>query len=369
MNLVWLTENYPPQRGGMAQSCDRIVRNLRQTGITIHVVHFTNRNDGLRTIEKSGGSYTAIPTDFDESHILNIAWIKLSTFKNIDGLVCFGGYLSMLGAPVFAKSFNWKLYALFRGNDFDVSIFSSKKRSLLNELMAHCAKVAVVTSDKLKKINQLYPTVSCSFIPNGISQENWQESSIERDFASKWRKEHHINGTDLLCLGLFGQLKPKKGSLFLLDSLESFKLLKRFHLLLIGDVDEELLIRLQESQQPYTHLPFLDRFQLIPYYLCCDLVSLPSFYDGLPNVLLEALSLKIPVIGSRIDGMKDVISDIFPELLFEPGNSVECQKVFHNFIQHSPENRKHIGDTLKQHVDEKFNETIEAKNYHRFFTD
>ena len=27
---LWLTETYPPSRGGMAESCDRIVRSLRQ---------------------------------------------------------------------------------------------------------------------------------------------------------------------------------------------------------------------------------------------------------------------------------------------------------------------------------------------------
>ena len=31
--VLWLTENYPPRRGGMAQACDRIVSSLRSNNI------------------------------------------------------------------------------------------------------------------------------------------------------------------------------------------------------------------------------------------------------------------------------------------------------------------------------------------------
>ena len=37
--LLWLTENYPPDRGGMSVSCDRIVRGLRRAGVHVDVVH------------------------------------------------------------------------------------------------------------------------------------------------------------------------------------------------------------------------------------------------------------------------------------------------------------------------------------------
>jgi hypothetical protein len=33
LRALWLTETYPPSRGGMAQSCDRIVRALRARGV------------------------------------------------------------------------------------------------------------------------------------------------------------------------------------------------------------------------------------------------------------------------------------------------------------------------------------------------
>ena len=74
MELLWITENYPPGRGGMAQSCDRIVNGIRETGIRIHLVHLTNRRKPYLTEEVQQGSYTAIPVTESEGHTLNLLW-------------------------------------------------------------------------------------------------------------------------------------------------------------------------------------------------------------------------------------------------------------------------------------------------------
>ena len=63
LRALWLTETYPPSRGGMAQSCDRIVRGLRRRGVTVDVLHFTARPRGRPwAIEtQAGGRYLVLP--------------------------------------------------------------------------------------------------------------------------------------------------------------------------------------------------------------------------------------------------------------------------------------------------------------------
>src|SRR5262249_14385256 len=59
----------------------------------------------------------------------------------------------------------------------------------------------------------------------------------------------------------------------------------------------------------HTDLPFLDRYELLGVLPACDLVALPSFYDGLPNVALEAAALGIPLLASDAGGLADLVDD------------------------------------------------------------
>ncbi|HAP61054.1 MAG TPA: glycogen synthase, partial [Cytophagales bacterium] len=183
--------------------------------------------------------------------------------------------------------------------------------------------MVTVSSEKAWKVEQLYPEVATRFIANGIDLADWQPTPSEQSFAENWRAEH-TQGR--LVLGLVGQLKAKKGLSFLLESLQHHELAEKLHLLLIGELAEDVSTALEATACSYTHLPFLDRFELLKYYPCCDGICIPSFYDGMPNVLLEAGGLGIPILASDVDGMHDVLHVIAPQLLFAPGDAHGLRK-------------------------------------------
>jgi glycogen synthase len=356
--MLWLTENYPPQRGGMAQSCDRLIHHLRNAGYTIDILHFTNQGKAFQWIQQLNWRYTAAPFEESESHTLNRVWECIKD-QPCDAIVCFGGYLPMLAAPIFSKWLGLPLITLLRGNDFDTSIFTPRKRDVLKDALEASAMVCTVSTDKMEKIKKLYPHVNVCYIPNGIDLADWKATPSEEQFAQEWRRQHH----EKICVGIFGQLKAKKGVQFLLDSLTGSETLKQLHFLMVGELSEEIQTMLTQHEVSHTLHPFLDRFQLLKYYLCCHVVAIPSFYDGMPNVLLEAGALGVPVIASAVDGMKDVLTNKVNGLLFPSGNAAACRKAFHDLVNLSAQERAQLGINLKTIIESAYTVQHETHQY------
>ena len=364
IRLLWLTENYPPQRGGMAQSCDRLIHGLRNTGYEIEIIHFTAKGKAFVRKQQENGGYTAVVYEDSEPHTLNIAWNYIKTLGSFDYLISFGGYLSMIGAPIFAQWMETKLITFLRGNDFDTSIFTPRKRDTLQYALEKSFRVFSVSGEKLYKINRWIADLSVHFIPNGIDLQDWNPTKSEIDFAKQWKSEYCPNKT---CLGLIGQLKPKKGVQFFINALSKTSLKDEIHLLLIGDIEESHQEEIGEKGLSYTLLPFQDRYELMKYYLCCDALVIPSFYDGMPNVMLEAGSLGIPVIASDVDGMADLISHEQDGLLFRVGDEDACRKGLYRFMA-LKDNWKDLGQALKRKIENKYTVDHEIDAYKQYIS-
>src|SRR4051812_1855869 len=70
LRALWLTETYPPSRGGMATSCDRIVRGLRRRGVLVDVLHFMPQPRGRPWAieEQAGGRHPPRPLEGAPPH-------------------------------------------------------------------------------------------------------------------------------------------------------------------------------------------------------------------------------------------------------------------------------------------------------------
>ena len=321
MRLLFLTENYPPDRGGMSESCDRIVRGLARDGAQLDVVHFDRRASATSRRTTSFGSLTRVAAEADVAHTVNLLWNRLmwGGLQPAHGraearphiIVAFGGHMPLLCAPAFAAWMHLPLVTLIRGNELDAGLFDPRRRPILDDALRHSAAVCTVTTAQAEKIAALHPGVATHVVPNGIDFELWQPTAAD---AARARLQ-----TDRRVLGIFGHLKRKKGVPFFADALQRSGVADRFHLLLVGELEEPLEIE-------HTLLPPLDRLDLIPYYLASDLVVLPSHYDGFPNVLIEAAALARPLLASAVGGMRDLLTDGENAFLFAPGDAHSCRE-------------------------------------------
>jgi len=125
-------------------------------------------------------------------------------------------------------------------------------------------------------------------------------------------------------LGCFGSFEERKGQGLLLDAVQRIRgALPDVHLLLLREgPDEKMLKRRIEEQGLQKHVSLLP-FTNEPEYAfeILDILTLPSLYkEGLPNVLLESMSMEVPVIASRLAGIPEAVIEGETGLLVEPGD-------------------------------------------------
>ncbi|MFP4095872.1 MAG: glycosyltransferase family 4 protein [Cyclobacteriaceae bacterium] len=364
LRLLWLTENYFPNRGGMAQSCDRIVHQLRQQGVNIDVIHFSTRKKPYHWQKQAQGRYLACPFEEDSAHTLNRLWQFLQDEQTVyTHFVAFGGNLPVMAASVLPACLQLPLVSLFRGNDLDAALFSARRQPVLLKVLQQSAAVATVSRDKVAKIRSLCPEAKVFYTPNGIDTRQWQLSPSDREKAAGWKRE---NADGRKVIGLFGHLKAKKGVPFFLEALQRSGISSRVHLLMVGHVGESLQDMLNNQPQiSYSCLPFMDRYELLGYYPACDAIAIPSFYDGMPNVMLEAGALGIPLIAAQVDGMKDLLADEPEEFgwLFKAAKLPDAADCLKSWSLASPQEISRRAENCRQRILEHYHQEKEAANY------
>jgi glycosyltransferase involved in cell wall biosynthesis len=126
-------------------------------------------------------------------------------------------------------------------------------------------------------------------------------------------------------IGLAGRIEFKqKQQDFLVRSFLSEPAFNNCRLIIAGSgPDEEKLRAMIRGIETITLMPW--QTQMEAFYEQIDLLVIPSRYEGVPLVMLEALARGIPVIGSNRDGMRDTLP---PEWRFEPGNAHALGETF-----------------------------------------
>lgn len=325
--LLLITENYPPDRGGMSESCDRITRGLARAGAGLEIVHFDRRAGQHATRRTGSGSITRVPSDADAAHAVNLLWNHLQQNVELEAVthvIAFGGTLPILCGPAFAAWIKRPLVTLIRGNELDAGLFDPRRRPMLDDAFRRSAAIGTVTTGHAEKIAALHPETEPRVIANGVDFELWHATDTDHARAQRWRDETVAAGRRVL--GFFGHLKNKKGVPAFVSSLIRSGVADRFHLLFVGEVEPSLQEALSaDAAIAATVLPPVDRFDLLPFYLASDLVVLPSHYDGFPNVLIEAAALSRPLLASDIGGMRDLLVDGEHAFLFAPGDEASCR--------------------------------------------
>lgn len=112
-----------------------------------------------------------------------------------------------------------------------------------------------------------------------------------------------------VAIGYVGSFEPRKG---LPDLAEAWPrvaaALPHAHLVLVGEGTHGPLLRERLADAPRVH--FLGRRSDVPAVMrSLDLLVLPSYVEGAPNVVLEAMAAGIPAVATAVSGTPELVRD------------------------------------------------------------
>jgi glycosyltransferase involved in cell wall biosynthesis len=148
----------------------------------------------------------------------------------------------------------------------------------------------------------------------------------------------------LLCVG---RLTPAKGQAILLESVAQLKQQGiTVHLTLVGmGPDEQSLKNYAESLDIVAQVTFtgaVDQDHILAYYNLADMFVLPSFAEGLPVVLMEAMAMEIPCITTTITGIPELIQQGQNGLLVPASDSQSLTQAIKQLAE-NPALRQQLG--------------------------
>jgi len=162
------------------------------------------------------------------------------------------------------------------------------------------------------------------------------------------KKKVNISFFKKKCLNFINvaRLEDQKDHMTLLNAFSNLKNIINFRLLIIGDgKNKKKIEKFIEENKLKNEIKILKNINNpFPYIKKSNIFILTSLYEGLPNVLLEAITLKKYIISSDCPtGPKEILNYGKGGTLFKAGDSNDLYKKVKNFSY----NKKNILNKIK----------------------
>lgn len=160
------------------------------------------------------------------------------------------------------------------------------------------------------------PADKVRVIPNGIPRAF---GAVENARQRRW--ELGLRDSQVL-IAYVGNILPHKGLRRLIEAMSKARTRPDLHLVVAGTGSDEAACRQLAADRglaaQVTFCSWLSTEETEAMLLASDVVALPSQWEGLPYVLLEAMACARPVIAGRVFGIPEVVDDGVTGLLVDP---------------------------------------------------
>jgi glycogen synthase len=179
--------------------------------------------------------------------------------------------------------------------------------------------VLAASQERVKHYSELFhvPLNQITSLPYGLAVAYLQTTSRLEHLAPSTK-------TDIFYLG---RIERRKGCDVLFHALEKVhqqipSITARFVGYVAADMNSEFAEFLARNQDWVEHVEAVSHDQAMAYLAHSKMVVLPSRFETLPRVLLEALAVGTPQIATPVNGIPEVIEHNVTGYLVEPDNAI-----------------------------------------------
>ncbi|HEY1793730.1 MAG TPA: glycosyltransferase family 4 protein [Opitutaceae bacterium] len=372
MNILLVNYEYPPVGAGAATATREIGAALHRMGHKVAVLT-SSFEDLTGTRVEDGVKVVRVPSKRRRPDSASI--IEMSSFmlhaaaaisavirdEAIDAVVCF---FSIPGGPValLAKARTGTPFVVsLRGGDVpgaerSLGLLHALLRPIRRAILKSATAV-VANSDGLKDLSEAADPVPVTVIPNGV------DSSFFSPLPAAQRPE-----SGRVRLLFVGRFQAQKNLVWMLERLAEVKLLpgSPFVIQLVGDGPQrgEIVAATKALgiQGDVEIGQWTERPRLREHYQRADILLNPSLYEGMPNVVAEAMSCGCPVVASRVPGNESIVEDGRTGWLFGIGDDTGFVRLMRWAIDH-PRERHTAGLASRDRITTTYSWDRSAQSY------
>lgn len=364
--ILFLAERYFPEIGGLARSSHRISSRLAELGHQVDVFTLSSElQSGQARCDRHSDNLSvhhfgkAKSVDFSlQQATIMLEWLNERDGKDQKIDLVWSHYAFHLGflGIWFAKNNDIPSVLSVRGNDVDRQVFPPGDMSRLDWTLKNASKVISVSRDLASKVNAL-SDVEPEVLHNSVDSEIFCPGPVDESLNEKYG----IRPEELVLI-FTGELRAKKGLPMLIECFRNLSLRRPTKLLVVGDIRKQDLGRFQmatadlgdDAKNIICTGHISDLSEVAKHLRLADIFLLPSLWDGLPNSMLEAMAVGIPVVASDAGAICEVIEDGKTGIVIPRNQLHRMAEKTEHFLSKPAKERKMMTDAAMELVQKKF---------------
>lgn len=327
LKVLYPILHYPPVIGGLEQWAENIAKRQPEN-TEIYVV--TGRVKGEKNFEKNSNITVLRASLFELKDLSHSSWAYIFTAtpyifwrsflliltKKVSLIHCHGFISAIIGYILRATTGR-----PFIGTEQSLGWGEGKSR-WLRRIVYKKAKLCIAASRMVQDEFRKLRVKNIEIIPNGVDLEKFtiKDRCVTCGTSDVPHKEFVILSV--------GRLEKVKGHTYLIEAFAQIKKqITEATLILVGDGSKRGNLERQvkelginDSVQFFGEVP---HDELPHYYHKADVFVMPSLSEGFGITVIEAMACGVPVVGSRVGGLLDIIRDEETGLLIETANIIE----------------------------------------------